>query len=106
MLTAGEAKSIIKSATEDGFVVWHMLKQTYSRKTLAKTLRIYREASNPAPAGHLSEVISRIAKCEGKVQALVKVNGMKTLDPMMKLAASTEICTAELKDLIFQQVNE
>ena len=106
MLTAGEAKTIIKGATEDGFVAWHMLNATYSRKTLAKTLRVYREASNPAPAKNLSEVLSCIAKWEGKVQSLAKINGIKELDPMLKLAALTEICTPELKDLIFQQVDE
>ena len=106
MLTTGEAKTIIKQATEDGFLAWQMLNDTYSRKTLAKTLRIYREASNPAPATHISEVLSNIAKWEGKVQALAKTNAQKKMDPMLKLAALTEICTPELKDFIFQNMDE
>ena len=80
MLTEGEAKSVIKSATEDGFEAWHLLNQTYSRKTLAKTLRLYREASNPAPATQLSEVISKIAKWESKVQTVAKVTGMNVFN--------------------------
>jgi hypothetical protein len=106
MLTAGEAKALIKTATVDGFVAWHTLNKAYSRDTLARTLRCYREASNPEPARSLSEVVSKIAAWESKVAALQKVNGMKALDPMLKLAALTEICTPDLKDLIFQQVED
>ena len=88
MMTAGEAESVMKSATEDGFEAWHLLSQTYSRKTLAKTLRLYREASNPSPATQLSEVISRIATWESKVQTVLKVTGLR-LDNMLELAALT-----------------
>ena len=61
MLTSDEAKSLIKTSTEDGFVAWHILNSTYSRRTLAKTLRCYREASNPETAQNSTEVLTKIS---------------------------------------------
>ena len=71
MLTAGEAKSLIKTETEDGFVAWHILNNTYSRRTLAKTLRYYRESSNPEKAQHLR---SRVGKRKSTLSIKSLVN--------------------------------
>ena len=105
MITSGEAKVQIKSSTEDGFRAWQILNQTYSRKTLAKMLRRFREASNPPQATTLNEVVMKIGEWEGKVSDMNKMTGKK-FDPMLKLAALIEIRTPELKDLVFQNIDD
>ena len=105
MMTSGEAKILIKSSTEDGFRAWQILDRTYSRRTLAKMLRLFREASNPPQATTLSEVVAKIGEWEGKIADLKKMR-KKEFDPMLKLAALVEICTPELKDLVFQHVDD
>ena len=67
MLTSGEAKLAIKSEENDGLRAWQILNHTYSRMTLAKTLRHFRAATNPPQAGTLAEVISKVSEWEGKV---------------------------------------
>ena len=44
----------------------------------------------------------RITEWEAKVKELNKEEGV-TLDPMIMLATLTEICTAEIRDMIYQQ---
>ena len=51
ILTGGEAKTAIKSC-EDGLLAWATLWKTYNRPTLAKTLRMYKEATIPRVATH------------------------------------------------------
>ena len=51
MLTTGDAKSLIRNIAEaDGIAAWQVLKKTYCRRTLAKSLRKYRDATNPKQA--------------------------------------------------------
>ena len=88
----------------DGFQAWHMLNKAYSRKTLARTLRIYKEAINPKPCDSVKDVISRIGEWESKIAELFRTEG-KSIDGMVKLAALTEICTPDLRDMIYQQID-
>ena len=101
VLTAGEAKLSIRDCA-DGLEAWHKLWSTYNRKTLARSLRMYKEAISPKSATHAGEVIIRITEWEAKVKDLNKEEGV-TLDPMIMLATLTEICTPEIKDMIYQQ---
>ena len=55
VLTAGEAKLLIRDCG-DGLEAWHTLWATYNRKTLARSLRMYKshnpEISNPCRRGY------------------------------------------------------
>ena len=101
ILTAGEAKSIIRDSG-DGLRAWHKLWQTYKRRTLARSLRKYKEAIMPKTATNPGEIISRINEWESKVKELQKEEGV-TLDPMIMLATLTEITTPDIRDMIYQQ---
>ena len=63
---------------------------------------MYKEAISPKSATHAGEVIIRITEWESKVKDLNKEEDV-TLDPMIMLATLTEICTPEIKDMIYQQ---
>ena len=52
MLTEGEAKTIIRGQT-NGIIAYQLIHRTYSRITLAKTIRTIREALVPKRAGHI-----------------------------------------------------
>ena len=69
LLSAGEARLLIRDA-KDGFEAWHILNKNYSRKTLARCLRNYREAINPKPCDSVKDVISRICEWEAKIAEL------------------------------------
>ena len=100
-LTEGAAKTVIKDCL-DGMDAWYTLWQTYNRRTLAKSLRKYKEAIIPKTASHSGEVIARITEWESKVRDLHNEEGV-TLDPMIMLATLTEICTPDIRDMIYQQ---
>jgi hypothetical protein len=84
--------------------VWQLLKRTYSRKTLAKSFRKCREVVNPKQVKDMGEIISAVAQWEGEVQELQKLEGL-VVAPMIRLAALTEICTDEIRDMVFQSVD-
>ena len=81
---------------------WYTLWQTYNRRTLAKSLRKYKQAAIPKTASHAGEVIARITEWESKVRDLQNEERV-TLDPMILLATLTEICTPDIRDMIYQQ---
>ena len=89
-------------SSKDGLESWHKLWRTYNRKTLARSLRTYKEAIIIQPATHAGEVIMRITEWESKVRDLYVEEGV-VLDPMIMLATLTEICTPEIRDMIYQQ---
>ena len=86
----------------DGMDAWYTLWQTYNRRTLAKSLRKYKEAVIPKTASHAGEVIARITEWESKVRDLQNEERV-TPDPMIMLATLTEICTPDIRDMIYQQ---
>ena len=105
MLTTGDAKSLIRNIAEaDGIAAWQVLKKTYCRRTLAKSLRKYRDATNPKQAKSTEDIIGAMAKWEGNVQELQKSESL-ILPSMIKMAAMTELCTDETRDTIFQNVD-
>ena len=104
MLTSGDAKTLIKNVHNgDGLTAWQVLKKTYARTTLAKSLRRYREAVNPKQVKNLSEIVGAIAKWEGEVKEVEKAEGL-LIPPMIRMAALTEICTDEIRDMVFQNI--
>ena len=72
-VTDGEAKTIIRGQT-DGLVAYQLLHRTYSRVTLAKTIRIVKDALVPKKAAYLGEVIIRITDWENKLIELEKLD--------------------------------
>ena len=56
MLTEEEAKMKIRGQS-DGLVAYQLLHQTYSRVTLAKTIRVVNDAPVPTKATYIGEVI-------------------------------------------------
>ena len=104
ILTEGEAKTIVRGQT-DGFAAWLTLHKTYSRATLARTVRVLREALVPKKATTISEVIMKITEWENKVTELETMEALYKFQPMVKVALLTEICPDDVKDLIFQNMD-
>ena len=98
-LTDGEAQLMIRNC-KDGLESLHKLWQTYNRNTLGRSLRKYKDAIIPQPATHAGEVIMRITEWEAKVRDLNVEEGVN-LDPMIMLATLTEICTPEIRDMVY-----
>ena len=102
MMTTGEAKSVIREVSGgDGVAAWQALAKSYARRTLARVLRRYREMMNPVSAKDLSEVVGAISRWEGKWKEFQRTEGVR-LPEMVKMAALTEFCPSEMRDLIFQ----
>jgi hypothetical protein len=97
-LMTGDAKMLIRE-TNDGIMAWQILAKTYSRRTMARVLRKYREATLPKQV-ETKDLVGAIAKWESGVKALEREEGV--LPDMVKLAALTEICPAEIRDMIYQ----
>ena len=104
ILTEGEAETMVRGQT-DGFSAWALLHSTYSRTTLARTVRVLKEALVPRKAATISEVILKITEWENKVADLEKMEENYKFQPMIKIALLTEICPEEIKDLIFQNMD-
>ena len=104
-LTTGSAKVMIREATErDGFAAWQILLRTFGRRTLANSLRKYREAVNPKQVKDTNDIMGRIAKWENSVKELERTE-QEVVPNMIKMAALTEICTGEIRDMIYQNVD-
>lgn len=105
MLTTGEAKAIIREVPGgDGVMAWQLLTKAYARKTLARTLRRYREVMNPRQSKEVTDIVGSVAKWENKMKELERVEGVK-IPEMIKMAALTEVCTEEIRDMIYQNVD-
>eukprot|EP00974_Lingulodinium_polyedra_P084863 8214683-Lingulodinium_polyedra.AAC.1 len=85
----------------DGVTAWQSLKKNYDRKTLAKSLRRYRAVVHPKQVKETSEITKAIVKWEADVLELKRTE-KETLPPMIRLAGLTEICTDEVRDMIYQ----
>ena len=104
VLTTGDAKAIIKEVQGgDGFAAWQLLTKCYARRTLARTLRRYREAMIPKQVSEASEILSAMTKWENGVKELERIAGVQ-LNEMFKLAAMTEICTDDVRDIVWTAV--
>ena len=103
-LLTSEAKMLIREIPGgDGIQAWQMLAKTYSRKTLARTLRMYRDATLPKQV-EAKDLVGAIAKWESGVKALERMEG-EQLPNMVKMAALTEICPMEIRDMVYQNLD-
>ena len=104
-LLTSEAKMLIREIPGgDGIQAWQMLTKTYSRKTLARTLRMYLDATLPKQV-EAKDLVGAIAKCESGVKALERMEG-EQLPNMVKMAALTEICPMEIRDMVYQNLDK
>ena len=78
ILTEGEAKTMVRGQS-DGFAAWALLHSTYSRTTLARTVRILKETLVPKKATTVAEVILKITEWELKVAGLGSRKWKKTI---------------------------
>jgi hypothetical protein len=107
-LTGGQAKSLMRGIDgSDGLRAWRVLHTTYARDTLARTLRLYREVINPTQCTNAEQIITVIGKWETKLKELERHTGDPNarLPEMVKLAALTEICTNDVRDLVYQNAD-
>jgi hypothetical protein len=103
LLTA-EAKMLIRETEGgDGILARQKLTKSYSRRTLARTLRMYREVTLPKQV-EMKDLVVTIAKWESAVVALER-RGDGVLPDMVKMAALTEICPTEIRDMIYQNMD-
>ena len=105
-LTDGEAKLLIRESPDgDGFAAWHTLATFYSRRTLARALRLHRAVLNPSQLKHMKDVPGGVAKWESALKELERVEGTRLPD-LTVLAAFTELCPDEIRDVIFQNLED
>ena len=105
LLTSGGAKLMIREAQDnDGFAAWQILSRTFGRKTLASSLRKYREAVNPTQAKETSDIVGAITRWESAMKELERTEQEK-IPEMIKLAALTEICTSDIRDMVYQNID-
>lgn len=94
-LTCGSAKLMIREAPEnDGFAAWQILQKTYGRKTLANSLKKYREAVCPKQAKDTADIVGVIAKWENAVKELERTE-QEAVPNVVKLAALTRFAPAK-----------
>ena len=106
VLTEGEAKMVVRGvASQDGVLAWHRLYRHYNRRTLARVLRMHREAMHPKAVTDLSSLISRIVEWEDKWDRMAKEH--KTQLPILwKMAAFMELCPPEVQNMVYQNIDE
>ena len=103
-LTTDKAKLMIMDVPYgDGFRAWQILHKEHTRKTLAKTLRMYSAGVNPEQVGAVEDLVKKMVEWERKVNELQKAENV-TIPEMIKLAALTEMCADDIRDLIYQHV--
>ena len=106
MLTGNEAKLVVRDAPSgDGFAAWQAINRAYARKTLPKSLRAYAEVISPGQATTNEEVVAMLLDWEAKWKSLEKAEGLE-LPPMIKMAGMAQLVTSEVRDLIYQHVEE
>ena len=74
-LTEGEAKLLIRETPGgDGFAAWHTLASFYSRRTLARALRLHRAVLKPKQVRDLKSLVGAAAKWDSAVKELERVD--------------------------------
>ena len=105
MVTEGEAKMMIRSVPDqDGILAWHRLYRHYNRKTLARVLRIHREAMHPKPSSDIGNLISNIVEWEDKWTRMAKE--YPSVPILWKMAALMELCPADVQDMVYQTIDD
>lgn len=105
MTTEGEAKMMIRNVSDqDGIAAWHRLYRHYNRRTLARVLRIHREAMHPKPSQDIGNLISHIVEWEDRWTRMAK--DYPAVPALWKMAALMELCPADVQDMVYQTIDE
>jgi hypothetical protein len=104
--TDGEAKLMVRNvSSQDGILAWHRLYRHYNRRTLARVLRMHKEAMHPKHVKDFHVLISSIVEWEDRWNRMEKEH-TSALPPIWKMAAFIELCPPEVQDLVYQNVDD
>ena len=105
LTTEGEAKKMIRNISDqDGILAWHRLYRHYNRRTLARVLRIHREAMHPKSSRSIENLISDIVEWEDKWARMEKE--YPTVPVLWKMAALMELCPNDVQDMVYQTIDD
>ena len=105
LTTEGEAKMMIRNiADQDGILAWHRLYRHYNRRTLARVLRIHREAMHPKSPRSLENLISDVVEWEDKWARMAKE--YPAVPVLWKMAALMELCPNDVQDMVYQTIDD
>ena len=105
--TEGEAKMVVKAMENaDGFVAYSRLHAKYSRRTVARIMRIHKECMCPSWMKDVKLLTSAIFQWEDKWNAMLKEMKDPSVPELWKMAAFLELCPNDIKDQVFLQIDE
>ena len=105
--TDGEAKMVVKAVENaDGFVAYSRLHAKYSRRTVARIMRIHKECMYPSQVKDVKLLTSAIFQWEDKWNAMLKEMKDPSVPVLWKMAAFLELCPNDIKDQVFLQIDE
>ena len=90
--TEGEATMVVKAVENaDGFVAYSRLHTKYSRKTVARIMRIHKECMHPSQVKDVKLLTSAISQWEDKWNAMRKEMKDPSVPELWKMAAFLEL---------------
>ena len=105
--TEGEAKMVVKAVENaDGFEAYSRLHAKYSRRTVARIMRIHKECMYPSQVKDVKLLTSAIFQWEDKWNAMLKEMKDPSVPVLWKMAAFLELCPNDIKDQVFLQIDE
>ena len=105
--TEGEAKMVVKAMENaDGFVAYSRLHAKYSRRTVARIMRIHKECMYPSQEKDVKLLTSAIFQWEEKWKAMLKEMKYPSVLELWKMAAFLELCPNDIKDQVFLRIDE
>ena len=104
-ITEGEAKLMVKNVlNNDGVLASHRVYRHHNRRTLARVLRMTREALHPKAVHDLKQLISKVVEWEDK-WARMAAEHKETLPVIWKMAALMELCPPDVQEVVYQNVD-
>ena len=105
--TEGEAKMVVKAVENaDGFVAYARMHAKYSRRTVARIMRIHKECMYPSQVKDVKLLTSAIFQWEDKWNAMRKEMKDPSVPEIWKMAAFLELCPNDIRDQVFLQIDE
>ena len=103
-ITEGEAKLMVKNVLNNDGVWAYRLYRHYNRRTLARVLRMTREALHPKAVHDLKQLTSKVVEWEDK-WARMAAEHKETHPVIWKIVALMELCPPDVQDLVCQDVD-
>ena len=105
--TEEEAKMVVKAVENaDGFVAYSRLHAKYSRRTVARIMRIHKECMYPSQVKDVKLLTSAIFQWEDKWNAMLKEMKDPSVPELWKMAAFLELCPKDIRDQVFLRIDE